>query len=90
MKSKNVFSLLLVDEAGNETIPEEKVRITYSPGADLNGNGTYDTEIPEASGNLSEALEEVFSNQLMMIFGILGMLVMTITSLVLIRKKKII
>jgi len=89
-EGKNVFGLLLQDEAGNETLPEEKVRITYSPSAHINGNGIQgvSTEIPEASGNLSEAMNEVFSSQLMMFFGLFAILSMFITSTVLIRKAK--
>jgi len=90
-EGKNVFGLLLQDEAGNETVPEEKVRITYSPNAHINGNGIQgvSTEIPEASGNLSEAMMEVFNNELMMFFGLLAILGMFVTSTILIKKKKI-
>lgn len=88
-EGKNVFNVVLVDKAGNETIAEEKVRITYSPDADLNGNGTADSdELPEASGNLTEALEDVSANRLMAVFGLLAILVMTATSFVLYRKER--
>lgn len=89
-EGKNVYTILLQDEAGNETVPEEKVRITYSPSAHINGDGVQgiSTEIPEASGNLSEAMMEVFNNQLMMFFGLLAILSMFITSTILIRKTK--
>jgi len=89
-EGKNVFGLLLRDEAGNETIPEEKVRITYSPRGDIDGNGVQgvSTEIPEASGNLLEAMKEVFNNQLMIFFGLLAILSMFITSVILVRKAK--
>lgn len=87
-EGKNVFSLLLQDEAGNEMIPDEKVRITYSPSGSVNGNGTTDSEIPEAAGNLGEALNEVFNNKLMMVFGIVALLSMIVTSLALVKKEK--
>lgn len=87
-EGKNVFSLLLRDEAGNETIPDEKIRVTYSPLGDVNGDGTVDSEIPEASGNLSEAMQKVFGNKLMMYFGILAILCMSFTSAVLVKKYK--
>jgi len=85
-EGKNVFSLLLVDKAGNETAPDEKVRITYSPSADVNGDGTTDSEIPEASGNLLDAMEEVSGDRLMTFFGILALLCMSFTSIVLAGK----
>ncbi len=85
-EGKNVFSLLLVDKAGNETVPDEKIRTTYSPSADVNGDGTTDSEIPEAAGNLSEAMAEVLRGKLMTFFGILALLCMSLTSVVLVRK----
>jgi hypothetical protein len=89
-EGKNVYTILLQDEGGNETVPEEKVRITYSPSAHINGDGIQgvSTEIPEASGNLSEAMMEVFNNQLMMFFGLLAILSMFVTSAILARKAK--
>lgn len=85
-EGKNVFSLLLVDEAGNETVPDEKIRVTYSPSADVNGDGTTDSDIPEAAGNLSDAMSEIFGNKLMAYFGIIAILCMFITSAVLVKK----
>jgi hypothetical protein len=86
-EGKNVFNILLEDKAGNETTPDEKIRVTYSPNADVDGDGTTD-ELPQASGNLSEALKEVFTNKLMSIFGILSLLAMTGTSVILFKKHK--
>jgi hypothetical protein len=89
-EGKNVFGLVLQDEAGNETVPEEKVRITYSPSAHINGDGVQGVadEIPEAAGNLEEAMQEVFGNNLMLYFGLIAMLVMVFTSVVLVKKQK--
>lgn len=89
-EGKNVFGIVLEDEAGNQTIPEEKVRVTYSSAGHINGNGVAGVSdgIPEASGNLVEAMREVFNNQLMMIFGILAILSMFTTSMILVRKSK--
>ena len=84
-EGKNVFNILLEDKAGNQTVPDEKIRVTYSPSADVDGDGTTD-ELPEASGNLSEALRDIAANNLMSIFGVLGLLVMAGTSAVLYRK----
>jgi len=89
-EGKNVFGLLLRDAAGNETVPEEKVRITYSPSAHINGDGVQGVadEIPEAAGNLEEAMQEVFGNNLMLYFGLIAILAMVFTSVVLVKKQK--
>ena len=87
-EGKNVFSVILQDEAGNQIILDEKIRITYSPSGSVNGDGTTDSEIPEAAGNLADAMNEILNNRLMAVFGILALATMTITTVILSRRKR--
>ena len=87
-EGKNVFSMILQDEAGNQITLDEKIRITYSPSGSVNGDGTTDSEIPEAAGNLTDAMNEILNNRLMVVFGILALATMTITTVILSRRKK--
>ena len=85
-EGKNVFLIMMEDEAGNEVTLDEKVRVTYSPSGSVNGDGTTDSEIPEAAGNLVDALNEVVNNRLMMIFGLIGLVALFTTSFIVVKK----
>ena len=68
----NVFGVSITDKAGNEVELEEKVKVTYSVGSDVNGNAVTD-EIPVAAGELEEAMQVLLGNNLMMLFGLIAM-----------------
>lgn len=70
-EGKNVFSIYIKDVAGNQTQLDEKVRVTYSPAGDINGDAVVDENIPQASG----VFDELIGNNLMMMFGLLALLV---------------
>ncbi len=91
----NVFSMEIRDKAGNVTDVEEKIKVIYSAESSVNGNavadvdgdGVVDSTLPVASGELSEALDSLFGNKLMMIFGILAIAAFVLSSGVVIVRK---
>jgi hypothetical protein len=68
-EGRNVFTIAVKDEAGNEITLEEKIRVTYSPTGSVNGDAVVDGNIPQASGELDALL----GNNLMLIFGLLAL-----------------
>lgn len=68
-EGKNVFTMSIKDQAGNTITLEEKVRVTYSPQGDINGDAVVDGDIPQASGEL----DALIGNQLMFIFGLIAL-----------------
>lgn len=98
-EGKNVFYLNLTDPAGNTVTLDEKVRVAYSPEADLNGDGVSDDrdvvsddrdvagagdELPQASGDLDSRLVR----NLMLIFGIAAIFVFSGSSIYAFNKRK--
>ena len=75
-EGKNVFSVYITDLAGNQVLLDEKVRITYSASGDVNGDAVIDEDIPQAAGTF----DEIFGNQLMMLFGIIALLAFSTSS----------
>lgn len=67
-EGRNVFTMSIKDQAGNEITLEEKIRVTYNPAGDVNGDAVVDEDIPQASGEL----DALFGNQLMLIFGLIA------------------
>ena len=85
----NVFNIELKDEAGNETKVEEKVRVIYSENSSVNGEAVNDTSIPQAAGELDEAMSVLLGNKLMILFGILALIGMfSSTGVLLYRNRK--
>jgi hypothetical protein len=88
-EGKNVFYLNLTDPAGNTVTLDEKVRIAYTPGADLNGDGVADDvagvgdELPQADGELDGLL----ARNLMFIFGIAAIFVFSGSSIYAFNRK---
>ncbi len=68
-EGKNVFSVYIKDLAGNQVLLDEKVRVTYSPTGDVNGDAVVDENIPQAAGTF----DELIGNNLMMLFGLLAL-----------------
>lgn len=91
-EGKNVFYLNLTDPAGNTVSLDEKVRIAYSPDADLNGDGVVDDRdvagtgdtLPQASGELDNLLVR----NLMLIFGLASLFVFSGSSIYAFNRKK--
>jgi hypothetical protein len=93
-EGKNVFYISLTDPAGNTVSLDERVRIAYSPDADLNGDGVTDTdggdvagtddELPEAAGELDNLL----ARRLMLIFGIAALFVFSGSSIYAFNRKQ--
>ncbi|MDD3475034.1 MAG: Ig-like domain-containing protein [Candidatus Dojkabacteria bacterium] len=87
-EGKNVFYISLTDEAGNTVSLDEKVRIAYSPDADLNGDGavsgTTDDQLPQADGDLDNLL----IRNLMIIFGLAALFVFSGSSIYAFNRKK--
>lgn len=75
----NVFGVTITDKAGNEVEVDEKVRVIYSQDSDVDGNAVMD-EIPVASGELQAAMQVIFGNNLMLVFGLLAVLVFLFSS----------
>ena len=90
-EGKNVFYLNLTDPAGNTVSLDEKVRVAYSPGADLNGDGVVtdrdvagaDDTLPQASGEF----ENLIARNLMFIFGIAAILVFSGSSIYALKRE---
>jgi len=83
-EGRNVFSVYVSDIAGNETSLDEKIRVTYNPEGDVNGDAVVDENIPQAAGTL----DELFGNNLMMIFGLIALVSFFSSSAVLYLKNK--
>jgi hypothetical protein len=75
----NVFGVTITDEAGNEVEVEEKVRVIYSQDSDVDGDAVMD-ELPVASGELKAAMQVIFGNNLMVVFGLLAVLAFAFSS----------
>lgn len=86
-EGENTFKVKVTDEAGNTTEATEDIKIVAQAGedGDLNGPGVTtqageNGEIPESSGELSEAIEEIMQNNVMVVFGVLSLIVLAISS----------
>lgn len=83
-EGKNVFSVYIKDVAGNQTLLDEKVRVSYSPAGSVNGDAVVDENIPQASGTF----DEIFGNKLMMFFGLIALVAFGSSSAVVYFKNK--
>lgn len=82
---KNVFSIKVKDEAGNEVVSGTEIEITAEgdingPGASTgpdgtDGTGTDGQQLPESAGELDRAMEFLFGNNIMFVFSILALAV---------------
>ncbi len=84
----NVFYINLTDPAGNTVSLDEKIRVAYSPGADLNGDGVAvageTDQLPQAAGELDNLL----ARNLMLIFAIAALFVFSGSSIYAFNRKK--
>lgn len=83
-EGKNVFSVYVIDLAGNEVLLDEKIRVSYSPSGSVNGDAVVDENIPQAAGTF----DELIGNNLMMIFGVLALLALFGSSTVVYLKNR--
>jgi len=86
-EGKNVFYIALTDKAGNTVSLDEKVRIAYSPDADLNGDGVVSgttDQLPQAAGDLDNLL----IRNLMVIFGLAALFVFSGSTIYAFNRKK--
>lgn len=86
----NVFNVVIKDKAGNETEVADKIRVTYSPDSDVNGNAVNDEnkKLPKAAGELSSALDALLGNKMMIIFGLLALLAGSASTVITYKKTK--
>lgn len=68
---KNVFTTTVKDQAGNEIVLDEKIRVTYSPSGSINGDAVagVSDDIPQAAGEF----DTLIGNKLMLVFGVIAM-----------------
>ena len=83
-EGKNVFTVSIKDQAGNEITLEEKVRVTYSPMGDINGDAVVDGNIPQASGEF----DALIGNQIMMMFAAIALLAFGSSMVVMYNKRR--
>jgi len=84
----NVFNVVLKDLAGNETVLDAEIKVTYSPDSSVNGDAVTDDSIPVAAGEISRMFDFVLGNNLVMIFGLLALFSGIATTSVLYVKSK--
>jgi hypothetical protein len=89
-EGKNVFYLSLTDQAGNTVSLDEKVRVAYSPGADVNGDGVTDRDVAGADDTLPQAsgeFDSLIARNLMLIFAIAAIFVFSGSSIYALKRK---
>lgn len=88
-KGANVFNMLLKDTAGNETVLEGGIKITYSQDSGVNGDAVTDNSLPVAAGEMSRMKDFFLGNNLVMVFGLLALLSgITTTSVLYVKNRK--
>lgn len=85
-EGKNVFTVSVKDQAGNEVVLDEKIRVTYSPTGDINGDAVagVSDDIPQASGEF----DALIGNQLMLIFAVVAVIAFGASYTYMYRKNK--
>ncbi len=93
-EGKNVFYVSLTDPAGNTVSLDDKVRVAYSPDADLNGDGVSDKDsgavagegdtLPQADGELDNLLVR----NLMIIFALASLFVFSGSFIFALKREK--
>ena len=75
----NVYTVEIMDKAGNTIEVEEKVKVTYSPDSDVDGDAVSDS-LPVASGELEAAMRVLRENNIMLIFGLIALVAFMLSS----------
>jgi len=85
----NVFNVVVKDTAGNESVMDSEIKVTYSPESSVNGDAVNDSSLPVAAGEFSRMADFLFGNNLVIIFGILALISgITTTSVLYVKSKK--
>lgn len=85
----NVFNVVVKDTAGNESVMDSEIKVTYSPESSVNGDAVDDSSLPVAAGEFSRMTDFLFGNNLVIIFGILALISgITTTSVLYVKSKK--
>lgn len=84
----NIFNVVLKDVAGNETVLDSEIKVTYSPDSSVNGDAVADDSLPVAAGELDRMKDFFTGNTLVMVFGILALISGIATTSVLYVKSK--
>lgn len=85
----NVFNMVIKDSAGNETVLDGEIKVTYSPNSSVNGDAVTDSSLPVAAGEFSRMTDFLLGNNLVMIFGILALISgITTTSVLYVKSKR--
>jgi len=85
----NIFNMVIKDSAGNETVLDGEIKVTYSPNSSVNGDAVTDNSLPVAAGEFSRMTDFLLGNNLVIIFGILALISgITTTSVLYVKSKK--
>ncbi|MBU1119714.1 hypothetical protein KKA50_00735 [Patescibacteria group bacterium] len=84
----NVFNMVIKDTAGNETVLDGEIKVTYSPDSSVNGDAVTDDSLPVAAGEFSRMADYLLGDNLVLVFGILALLSGVTTTSVLYLKSK--
>ena len=81
---ENEFRVELEDRAGNKNVLARRVVVTSL----VDAPEVLGEDIPEASGDLIRAMGALFNNRMMMVFGVLALLALTVSSGMVAFKKR--
>jgi len=85
----NVFNVVVKDTAGNESVMDSEIKVTYSPDSSVNGDAVTDNSLPVAAGEFSRMTDFLLGNNLVMIFGILALISgITTTSVLYVKSRR--
>lgn len=85
----NVFNMVIKDTAGNESVLDSEIKVTYSPDSSVNGDAVNDSSLPVAAGEFSRMTDFLLGDNLVIIFGILALISgITTTSVLYVKSKK--
>ena len=90
-EGKNEFKVTLEDRAGNTRTLARKIVVTSQSAdtGDLNGDGISDggnPEIPEASGELTAAMQALMANKAIMMFGLIALAIFAVNGAIVYKK----
>jgi hypothetical protein len=88
-EGSNIFNMVIKDVAGNETVLDGEIKVTYSPDSSVNGDAVSDDSLPVAAGEQGRMTDFFAGNTLVMIFGILALISgITTTSVLYVKSKR--
>ncbi len=81
---ENEFRVELEDRAGNKNVLARRIEVTSL----VDAPEVVDEDLPEASGELASAMNALFNNRLMTVFGVVAMLALVTSSGFVVAKKR--